>query len=307
MPPQADRRFALTAAALSADLRIAAPAARRMGFGGLFLDAEKFLELSATGHREVRHVLSSNDQLLVGLRCDLGGRGFLAGADVDCQLSRLDRAMDAARKLAAPVVCVDLGPLPNPPPGPPAPPKPKPDPLAGGMLILPTAAEIAQLAGPPPEEISLPDPSDVDSVHAALAELAARSDRYGMPLAFSATLAPLAALHHVLASIDAPTFGVDLDPISLLEDRLTPPEAFDRLGPLVLHVRARDAIKGTAGRTRPAAVGSGDTDWPELLALLDDADYHGPVTLDPMQLPDRPAAAPRGLAHLRDARPARGY
>ncbi len=303
MPPQADRRFALTAAALSADLRVAAPQSRRLGFGGLFLDADRLADLSATGQREVRHVLSSNDQHLVGLCCDLTGRGFLAGADVDRQLSRLDRAMDAARKLVAPVVCVDLGPLPNPPPGPPAPPKAKPDPLAGGMLILPTAAEIAQLAGPPPEEISPPDPSDVDSVYAALAELAARSDRYGMPLAFSATLAPLAALGHALAAVDAPTFGVDLDPISLLEDRLTPPEAFDLLGPLVLHVRARDAVKGTAGRTRPAAVGAGDTNWPALLGLLDEAGYHGPVTLDPMQLPDRPAAARRGLTHLRAARP----
>ena len=291
-------RIAVTAAALSADLRTAAPVARRMGFAGLMLDADTFAGLSATGCREVRHVLSSYDQTLTALRCDLGGRGFMAGADVDRQLSRLERAMDAARKLAAPVVCVDLGPLPNPPPIA-APPKPKPDPLTGGMLILPTAAEIAKLAGPPPEDVAAPDPADVDSVAAAMAELAARSDRYGVPLAFSATLAPLSALHHALAATDAPTFGVDLDPISLLEDALTPPEAFDALGPLVLHVRARDTVRGTAGRTRPAAVGAGDTDWPELLALLDDAAYHGPLTLDPLQLPDRRAAARAGLSWLR--------
>ena len=299
--PRADTRIAVTAAALSADLRTAAPLARRMGFAGLMLDAETLAGLSATGCREVRHVLSSSDQALVALRCDLGGRGFMAGADLDRQLSRLDRAMDAARKLVAPVVCVDLGPLPNPPPTT-VPPKPKADPLAGGMLVLPTAAEVAKLAGPPPEELAAPDPADADSVAAAMAELAARSDRFGVPLAFSATLAPLAALRHVLTTADAPTFGVDLDPISLLEDALTPPEAFDALGPLVLHVRARDAVKGTAGRTRPAAVGSGDTDWAELLALLDEACYHGPLTLDPVQLPDRPAAARAGLAFLRDVR-----
>jgi sugar phosphate isomerase/epimerase len=76
-------------------------------------------------------------------------------------------------------------------------------------------------------------------------------------------------------------------------------ETFSRLGALIRHVRARDAIKGTAHRTKPAILGRGDTDWPHLLANLDGAGYEGWLTIDPVDLPDRRAAAVAGLAYLR--------
>ena len=323
MPRPDGLTFAVTAAALSADLRVAAPLAKRMGFAGLSLDAVStsldLTRLGASAMREVRHVLSAAEQRPVAVRADLGGRGgrgLLAGSDLDRALASAEGAMDAARKLAGPgvvgsavpVVCLDLGRIPNPP-------RPAADPTAPptlqgaaggngraadpfGLLILPTAADVAKLAGPPAAELSPPDPADVDALAAALHELAARADRHGVTLALSATLAPLAALAHAVASADAPPLSFDLDAAALSSDAMSPDEVFDALAPRLRHVRARDATAGVAGRSRPAPVGSGDVDWPELLALLRDADYRGALTLDPADLPDRRRAAASGLAFL---------
>jgi hypothetical protein len=46
-------------------------------------------------------------------------------------------------------------------------------------------------------------------------------------------------------------------------------------------------------------IGRGDTNWSQLLSNLDGADYGGWVTVDPLELPDRVAAATGGAAHLR--------
>ena len=50
---------------------------------------------------------------------------------------------------------------------------------------------------------------------------------------------------------------------------------------------------------RTMAVGKGDTEWEKFLADLDASGYAGWITLDPLELPDRPAAASAGLEHLR--------
>ena len=96
-----------------------------------------------------------------------------------------------------------------------------------------------------------------------------------------------------------PWFGVDLDPVDMLRDEWPAGEVFDRLGPLIRHVRARDAVKGSGQRTQPAIVGQGSVDWEEMAQLLDDAGFNGWITLDPMEIADRPAAIARGLKHLR--------
>jgi sugar phosphate isomerase/epimerase len=63
-------------------------------------------------------------------------------------------------------------------------------------------------------------------------------------------------------------------------------------------VRVRDALVGAEKRTRPAIVGQGSINWEEILSLLDDAAYRGWLTVDPTDLPDRPAASAAAFAHL---------
>ena len=79
--------FSVMASALSDDLRNAPRAARASGFSGLVLDAFSsrlnLAELSGSGRRDFRHLLSAQDQQLVALSVDIGPKGIGVDADVD--------------------------------------------------------------------------------------------------------------------------------------------------------------------------------------------------------------------------------
>lgn len=292
-------QFSVVAGALSNDPREAARLSREMGFVGLQFDAYgpslRIPDLSNTGRREFRQVLSAQNQQPIGLRVELGPKGFSPGADVDRLLNGLNRAMEAAVGLGTSLVCVDLGPLPEPAPV--EAPRPKIDSAKAGVILLPEsfAAPMppAAPASPPP------DPAFVSQVDAALGELGAIADRYSVVLAFRTELSSFAAIDDALRRVRCPWFGIDFDPVAALRDEWPMDEIFSRLGALIRHVRGREAIGGANRRTQPAVIGRGDTKWGELLANLDGAGYAGWITVDPVELADRKAAAGEGLKHLR--------
>jgi sugar phosphate isomerase/epimerase len=294
-------KIGIVAAALSTDPREAILRSRKMGFEGLVFDAYSphlsLPELSQSGRREFRQVLSAQDQQLIALRADLEGKGFSPSTDIDRMLARVDRAMEAAAGMGTPLVCVDLGPLPEPARKPPS--KPSVDPKQAGLIIIPTAEEIAVASRAQAKEEVPADTAFEASVDAALNELGRRADRYSAIVAFQSDLSSLAALERALRKADCPWFGVELDPVAILRDRWGTDEVFSRLGPHVRLVRARDAAVGHDRRTKPAAIDGGDVDWAQLLALLDEAGYNGWLALDPLELADRAAGAREGLAALR--------
>ncbi|HZK81298.1 MAG TPA: hypothetical protein VFC46_09535, partial [Humisphaera sp.] len=112
-------KLAVTASALGADIRQSARIARTLGFAGIQFDAYSaslnLPDLPGSGRREFLRLLSAQDRQLVGLRFDLGAKGLTLGADVDRAIDRLDKIFDAAVSMVAPLVCVDIGPLPAPP------------------------------------------------------------------------------------------------------------------------------------------------------------------------------------------------
>jgi sugar phosphate isomerase/epimerase len=288
-------RLSLLASALSVDPRQAPRAARLAGFKGLLFDvwspSLNIADLSATGRREFHHLLANESQQLVGLQMDLGDKGLSLGADVDKQIARLDRAMESAASMQTPLLCVDLGPLPLPP----TTLQTKPSIQNAGVIIIPT------LQAPPPTQTSPPpDPALVSQVNSALLEIGERADRYNMTLAFSTSLASFAALQQALISANCPWFGIDLDTVAILRDEWSQDEIFSAVGQLIRHVRAGDAIIGADNRTKPAVIGHGSTDWRELLAALDATGYHGFITIDSMEFPDRLAAANAGAKYLRE-------
>jgi sugar phosphate isomerase/epimerase len=291
------QRISVTAGAISTDPRQAPALARQLGFGGLLFDAFSptldLTTLSATGRREFRHVLGAAGIQLVGLRADLGTKGFSLGVDIDRILARLDAVLESAVGLGAEVTCIDLGPLPTPA----LEVKPKPTVNAdlAGLIIVPTLTEeLVPMPTEPP-----PDPALVSQVDAAMFELGRRADRYNAMAAFSSSLAGFAALDRALSSARCPWFGVDLDPIGTLRDQWPLDEIMSRLGSLIRHVRGRDAVAGAEGRTKPAAIARGDVKWRDLLNALNGAAYSGWITVDPLELQDRRAAAIAGLKQLK--------
>ncbi|HEX4125918.1 MAG TPA: TIM barrel protein [Tepidisphaeraceae bacterium] len=299
--------LAISDHALGDDLRRAPLIARKLGAAGIMFAAATprldFTQLSASGRREILHVLRSQDQQLVGLRFELGKHGFGPGADVDQLLARLDRVMESAAGLGSVIVCVDLGPLPPPPPRPRRPTAISAE-QAGAILVPETltaipAPDMTTMEFMPPKV----DPIFVAQVDAAMAELGAIADRYSATLAFASELASFAALAEVLRKANCPWFGVDLDPSAALRDDWTLDEIFAALGPLIRHVRGRDAI-GTLEntRTQPVVIGNGQIPWPQVLHNLDAAGYHGWITIDPIGLTDRLAGAAEGIKCLRAIR-----
>jgi len=291
--------IAPTASTFSPGAREAAPLARHAGFAGLLFDAYSntlsIPELSQTGRREFRHVLSAHDIELVGLQGDLGPKGLGPGADVDRVIDRIDRAMEAAAGLASPLICLDVGPLVEPARS--SIPKPAITPEQAGLLILPTTAPSSPV---PPAPSAPVDQALLDSVNSALSAIGIRADRYSVTVALRSSLASFAALENATVSARCPWFGVDLDPVAMLRDDWNADEIFSRLGPLIRHVRASDAVRGADRRTKPAVIGEGSVEWDALLARLDQSGYHGWITIDPVELTDRAGAARRGLETLRN-------
>jgi sugar phosphate isomerase/epimerase len=249
-------RPAVLAAALSDDFRAAAKIAHAAGFAGIQLTPRigslDLLSLSQSGKRELRSILRGENLELVGLRLDLGAKGFAPGADVDATLDRIEKVSAAAVGLQSPLLCLDVGPV----------------------------------------------PKETATFEAPLAHLGHRADHHGVAIALRSDLAPFAALDRAIKSAACPWFGIDLDPVAMLIDEWPRDEIFSNLGGFIRHVRGRDAILGLDRRTKPAVIGSGSVDWPRLLADLEAAEFHGWITIDPMELPNRSAAARAGLAAL---------
>ena len=270
-----------------------------MGVSGLQFEgvssAMDLTQLSGSGRREFRHVVSSQDQAIASLRGDAGTRVVHRRRCRPGHRGRISKLMEAAAGLGSPLVCIDLGPLPTAPKV--APRKPRVDPAIAGLIILPESA----LSPPPAPEVVAPpaDPAFVSQVNAALDELGRSADRFSCIVAFRSELASLASLKQAVASVNCPWFGIDLDPVALTRDEWDLDQTFSELGPYVRHVRGRDAIIGAEHRTKPAAIGAGNVQWEQLLGNLHESNYRGWITLDPLELNDRAAGAETGLKFLR--------
>jgi sugar phosphate isomerase/epimerase len=297
--PSQPLRYSVTATALSTDPREAPTLARQLGFAGVLFEAFSpsldITTLSSTGRREFRHLIASTGMELVGVRADLGPKGLWPGADVDRILSKLDQVFESAVGIGAGVTCIDLGPLPAPAVE--AKPKPAVSPQLAGLIIVPSLSDEPAADSAPATPV--PDAAVVSQVDAAMFELGRRADRYNAAIAFSSSLAGFAALERALLAARCPWFGVDFDPIATLSDSWKLDEIFSRLGGLVRHVRGRDAVAGAEGRSKPAVIARGDVKWRALLEGLSSAGHSGWITVDPLELPDRRAAAVAGLKQLK--------
>jgi sugar phosphate isomerase/epimerase len=148
-------------------------------------------------------------------------------------------------------------------------------------------------------------PQDRDSVEfksliEVLNDVARHANRVGATLAVTPTRESAADLKDVLDRIKDGMVGVNFDPAVFAMCGRDAVAAFRELHQHVLHVTARDGVRDIDGSGQEVALGRGDVDWPELLALLTEAEYRGWLTVDRSHSDDITRDAERALAYLKN-------
>jgi sugar phosphate isomerase/epimerase len=114
----------------------------------------------------------------------------------------------------------------------------------------------------------------------ALSDIGRHSQRVGALLAAETGTETGAELAALIARLPPGSIGVDFNPASLVLQGHSPREAAAALAPHVLHVHATDATRDLAlGRGVEVALGQGSADFPEVLALLEEQQYRGYITV----------------------------
>jgi sugar phosphate isomerase/epimerase len=253
------KRLAVVAGALNDDLRQAARLAREIGVCGLQLDVRGGgLDLTSLSHSGRREVRT----VLSGAGVALTSLRADLGARGFSPKSDFDAAIDRLEQAMT---------------------------AAQGLGCGLVCAEVGEIAGD--------ETGGSATLDDALRELGRRADRQGVMVALRSELAPFSALSRALTAAACPWLGIDFDPVAFV-DAWNLDQIFSRVGGLVRHVRARDAVGGSGGRTRPAAVGAGSVDWPAVLASLAGAGYSGWFGIDPVDQPNRLQAAMRAAGYL---------
>ena len=149
----------------------------------------------------------------------------------------------------------------------------------------------------------VPDEKDLENnrcMTEALTELGRHADKTGTTLALETGLESGEVLAGFLDRFDTGGLGANLDPANLLAHGFAPFEAARALNRRVVHVHAKDARRGGASRAAlEVPLGHGDIDWLQFLAVLEEIDYRGWLTVEREGGADRAADVAAGVAFLR--------
>jgi sugar phosphate isomerase/epimerase len=139
------------------------------------------------------------------------------------------------------------------------------------------AAVVVNSIGPVPTE---PGGPVWDQFVQTLTDLSRYGQHVGALLAAQTGSESGADLARLLAALPECGIGIDLDPGKLIINGLSPLEAIAELGPNILHVHARDAVRDrTRGRGLEVPLGRGSADFPALLGALEERQYRGYFTV----------------------------
>jgi sugar phosphate isomerase/epimerase len=148
-------------------------------------------------------------------------------------------------------------------------------------------------------------PDDLESPPArllteALLALGHYGDRTGTVLAVETGLETADKLRQFLEHFDAGGLGVNFDPANLLLSGSDPYESARALQGRLTHCQGRDARRSSSSRTsQEVPLGSGDIDWLQLLAVLEEVEYGGWLTLRRETGDNRLADIAAGIKMLR--------
>ena len=132
----------------------------------------------------------------------------------------------------------------------------------------------------------------------ALSDLARQANHIGTSLAITPTNDSAETLRKLLDEIKTGPIGIDFDPAHFAMTKRSVVESLRTLHDLVLHVQLRDGNSSINGG-QETAVGQGNVDWVEVLALLGEMDYRGWLTSIRTQGSDPGYDMARGIKFIR--------
>ncbi len=147
---------------------------------------------------------------------------------------------------------------------------------------------------------SVPDEESPDwqTLVNVLNDLARHGNHVGVSLAITPSGDAPEKLQAALNQVTEGPIGVDFDPASFVIGGHSVIESYRILYQLVLHFRARDAVRGFDGNPHEVALGRGDVIWDELLVTLRDAGFAGWITADRTTGDDKPGDLARAISYL---------
>jgi sugar phosphate isomerase/epimerase len=115
----------------------------------------------------------------------------------------------------------------------------------------------------------------------ALATLAMHGNRLGVQLALQCPRSHPGDVKVLLEELPEGLAGVDLSPADVILSGGQPKKYAAELGRHIVHVFANDAAGGLGGAGgSQVELGRGTADFPELLAILEEHNYHGWITVE---------------------------
>jgi sugar phosphate isomerase/epimerase len=146
------------------------------------------------------------------------------------------------------------------------------------------------------------DSSDAERglVAESVAELARHGQRVGTRLAIGTAGTDPPNLLRLLAGGWGGLVGVNFDPADLIMRGLNVEESLRTLAPHVLHFRVRDAVVDqAAGRGLEVPLGRGSLDMIPMLAILEEHNYGGYLTIEGTSDEDPVGACASSVSYLR--------
>lgn len=234
-------RIGVELASLRLPLKKALLTARELGAEAVEIDARNELKPDDLSQTGVRHLrkMLEDLNLRVSALTFRTRRGYSTVDDLEARLDATKRALKLAYDLGTNVVVNHIGRLPA-----------ESDAAATSTLLQ------------------------------ALTDIGRHSQRVGAMLAAETGTESGGDLAALIARLPPGSIGVDLNPASLILHGHSPREAAAALAPHVVHVHATDATRDLAlGRGLEVPLGQGSAEFPEILALLEEQQYRGYLTI----------------------------
>ncbi len=141
--------------------------------------------------------------------------------------------------------------------------------------------------------------TDAATLLGALNEAARYANHVGAFPSITVSATSIDEIAAILQQVNDGPIGINLDPALLVTSGLSPVSVFRELAEFVNHITIRDAVSDLDGTFIEVPVGRGDVAWDELLALIQEAEFQGWLTVVRTQGDDKSGDLSRAVRFIR--------